>query len=62
MTSIIPQHAPESHLGLRRGFEVTQTISESLGQQAKLAIFFLDGGHTLEYHLIILSGRENDRG
>lgn len=46
-----------AHLRLGRWLQVTQTVAQPLGSQAKLAILLLDTGHTLEHHFIILSGQ-----
>lgn len=42
------------HLSFRCGLQVAQTVAEPLGSQAELPMLLLDGGHTLEHHLIIL--------
>lgn len=42
------------HLSFRCGLQVAQTVAESLSSQAELPMLLLDGGHTLEHHLIIL--------
>lgn len=49
-----------SHLGFRCGLQVAQTVAESLSCQTELAILLLDGGHALEYHLIVLPGDRKD--
>lgn len=49
-----------SHLRFRRGLQVAQTVAESLGCQTELAMLLLDGGHTLEHHLVILPGERKD--
>lgn len=42
------------HLSFRCGLQVAQTVAESLSSKAELPMLLLDGGHTLEHHLIIL--------
>lgn len=42
------------HLSFRCGLQVAQAVAESLSCQAELPMLLLDGGHTLEHHLIIL--------
>lgn len=49
------------HLSFRCGLQVTQTVAESLSSQAELAMLLLDGCHTLENHLVVLT-RERSVG
>lgn len=43
------------YLCFRSGLQVTQPVAKPLSSQAELAILFLDAGHALEHHFIILS-------
>ncbi len=54
LKSVLNKAEFHPHLSFRCGFQVTQTVSKSLSGQAELAMLLLDGGHTLEHHLIIL--------